>query len=169
MANQAEAEASTGPKSSTIVIAIIVPSVLIVVLLTLIVINRRRGFLLPRLVRDGDALMKEERSRMRRDELESSIKSQHFYDWLATQKETNPESLHTTDPVCAICLDDFADDAQIRGLHCSHAFHSHCLDEWYTRYNEYCPLCHRPIIPGPRPSRRRGRQRPDPIPVMLMV
>ncbi|KAH7394588.1 hypothetical protein BKA66DRAFT_410645 [Pyrenochaeta sp. MPI-SDFR-AT-0127] len=135
MSNHAEVEASTGPKSSTIVIAILIPSVLILVFLTLIVI----------------------------------IKSQHFYDWLATQKEQNPEWLHTKDPVCAICLDDLADDAQIRGLRCSHAFHAHCLDEWFTRYNEYCPLCHRPIIPGSRLAQRRRRERPDPIPVMLMV
>lgn len=169
MATHPESEASTSPKASTIVIAIIVPAVLIIVFLTLVVINRRRGFLLPRMVRDNDAVVRETRMKMRQDELESSIKTQHFYDWLATQKEQNPGSLHTTDPVCAICLDEFADDAQVRGLGCSHAFHSHCLDEWYTRYNEYCPLCHRPIIPGGRLGRRRARERPAPIPVMLMV
>jgi hypothetical protein len=35
----------------------------------------------------------------RRDELESNIKTQHFYDWLATQKEKHPDSELTTDPV----------------------------------------------------------------------
>ncbi|OAL47197.1 hypothetical protein IQ07DRAFT_613824 [Pyrenochaeta sp. DS3sAY3a] len=163
-----ETETSASPKSSTIVIAIVVPSVMIVVFLTLVIINRRRGgVLLPRISRADDALEKEERTKMRLDELESIIKTQHFYDWLATQKEKNPGSV-TTDPICAICLDDFEDDAQVRGLRCSHAFHSHCLDEWFTRYNEYCPLCHRPIIPGRR-ARRKARERPDPLPVILMV
>jgi E3 ubiquitin-protein ligase RHA2 len=70
----------------------------------------------------------------------------------------------------AICLDDFADDAQVRGLRCSHAFHSHCLDEWFTKYNEYCPLCHGPIIPGSRATRKKaGDVGEATIPVILMV
>ncbi|KAF1851380.1 uncharacterized protein K460DRAFT_252760, partial [Cucurbitaria berberidis CBS 394.84] len=154
-------------KSSTIVIAVIVPSVLIIVFLTLVIMNRRRGFIIPRLVGHNDAAVREERMKKRQNELESSIKTQHFDDWLAAQKEKNPGSLHTTDPVCAICLDEFAEDAQIRGLRCSHAFHAACLDEWFTRYNEYCPLCHGPIIPGR--ARRGGRERATPIPVILMV
>lgn len=70
----------------------------------------------------------------------------------------------------AICLDDFADDSQVRGLECAHAFHSHCLDEWYTKYNEYCPLCHGPIIPGARLPKKKAREVGEPtIPVILMV
>jgi len=163
MSNNTEEDAPTGAKSGIIIIVIIVPSVLIILLLTLVIMNRRRG------LRD-ESQHKEKRWKTRQDELESHIKSQNFYDWLASQKEKCPDAPQPHDPLCAICLDDFADDAQVRGLHCSHAFHSHCLDEWFTRYNEYCPLCHRPIIPGSRASRRKARERLDPtIPVVLMV
>jgi hypothetical protein len=106
---------------------------------------------------------------LRREELEKSIKTESFYNWKAMQKEKYPESLLTTDPVCAICLDEFDEDAQIRGLRCSHAFHTQCLDEWFGRYNEYCPLCHRTIIPGKRVVRARMMERPRPIPVAFMV
>ena len=110
-------EAPTGTKNGTLVIAILVPSVLIIVLLALVIMsvfrsvqcvavrmseltrsNRRRAFIVPRLVR-GDADVKEQRLKTRQDELESHIKSQHFYDWLASQKEKNPESLQASDPL----------------------------------------------------------------------
>jgi len=170
MANNTEEETSPASvKSGTIVIAIIVPSVLIILLLTLVIMNRRRGFILPRCVRD-ESDHKEKRWKTRQDELETHIKSQNIYDWLESQKEKSSDLSQASDPLCAICLDDFAEDAQVRGLRCSHAFHSHCLDEWFTRYNEYCPLCHRPIIPGSRAARRKVREGMDPtIPVVLMV
>jgi len=49
-----------------------------------------------------------------------------------------------------ICLEEIEDAAQIRGLGCSHVFHQQCLDDWFSRWNEYCPLCHRPIIQSAR-------------------
>lgn len=170
-AKVSESEANQSPKGTTIVIAIIVPSVLVAVFLTLIIINRRRGFNIPRLSSYDydDPIAKEERMQRRQDILEHHIQTQHFYDWLATQKEKHPDSMQTSDPLCAICLDEFSDDAQIRGLHCSHAFHSKCLDEWFTRYNEFCPLCHRPILPGVRLAKGPRQQRPPPLPVILMV
>ncbi|RYO19155.1 hypothetical protein AA0113_g9221 [Alternaria arborescens] len=167
--NNTEEEAPTGAKSGTIVVAIVVPSVLIILLLGLIIMNRRRGSIFRPCSR-AESGSKEKRWKTRQDELESHIKSQNFYDWLASQKEKSAVTSQPHDPLCAICLDDFSDDAQVRGLHCSHAFHSRCLDEWFIRYNEYCPLCHRPIIPGSRASRRKARERLDPtFPVVLMV
>ncbi|KAG9383187.1 RING-finger-containing ubiquitin ligase [Pyrenophora tritici-repentis] len=166
MSNGTEAAGGTpNAKSGTIVVAIIVPAALIIVLIVLIFM----GFIIPRLIHN-ESTIKEERWQSRQNELDSHIKSQSFYVWLASQKEKNPASLQMSDPICAICLDEFVDDAQIRGLECSHAFHSHCLDEWFTKYNEYCPLCHRPIIPGSRAARRRTRERLDPtIPMIVMV
>ncbi|CAE7220116.1 RING-finger-containing ubiquitin ligase [Pyrenophora teres f. teres] len=170
MSTGTEADGRTSnAKSGTVVVAIIVPSVLIIVLIVLIFINRRRGFIIPRLIHN-ESTIKEESWQSRQNELDSHINSQNFSDWLANQKEKNAALPQMADPICAICLDDFADDAQIRGLKCSHAFHSHCLDEWFTKYNEYCPLCHGPIIPGSRAARRRTRERLDPtIPMILMV
>ncbi|OSS52487.1 hypothetical protein B5807_02051 [Epicoccum nigrum] len=138
-------------------------------LLTLGRRHRHRTYLLPGLNYDTEAARKEERMQKRREELENNIKTQHFYDWLAIQKEKHPGSGLTTDPVCAICLDQFDQDAQIRGLHCSHAFHTQCLDEWFGRCNEFCPLCHRTIIPGKRPVRARMMERPQPLPIAFMA
>ncbi|KAL6705936.1 hypothetical protein ACN47E_006215 [Coniothyrium glycines] len=169
-ANTIETEASTGHRSSTMVIAIIVPSALLIVFLTLVLLNRRVGLIRPGVssYANENTIRKEERWKRRQSVLEENIQSQHFYDWLATQKEKRPDALQTSDSLCAICLEEFAEDAQIRGLHCSHAFHSHCLDEWFTRYNEFCPLCHRPILPGVKLT-GHARQRPAPLPIILVA
>lgn len=68
-------------------------------LLTLGRRHRHRTYLLPGLNHDTEAARKEERMQKRREELENSIKTQHFYDWLAIQKEKHPGSVLTTDPV----------------------------------------------------------------------
>ncbi|GKZ35850.1 hypothetical protein AbraIFM66950_006649 [Aspergillus brasiliensis] len=43
--------------------------------------------------------------------------------------------------ICAICMDQFADDDEIRALPCGHIFHTACLDPWVTKRNAFCPLC----------------------------
>lgn len=60
-----------------------------------------RTFVMPRMSRQRErfAAIKAERMKQRLEEIDSIIKTQHFYDWLATQKERNGESLLTTDPV----------------------------------------------------------------------
>ena len=119
MTNSTEADGRTGSaKSGTIVVAIIVPSILILVLLVLIFMsvlkpvrflkgvqlskltnsNRRRGFIIPRLMCNESAI-KEEKWQSRQNELDSHIKSQDFHEWLASQKEKNPTSLQITDPL----------------------------------------------------------------------
>lgn len=45
-----------------------------------------------------------------------------------------------------ICLEEIGSADQIRGLECLHIFHRQCLDDWFSRSNEYCPLCHRRIV-----------------------
>mmetsp|Transcript_28428 Transcript_28428/g.90986 ORF Transcript_28428/g.90986 Transcript_28428/m.90986 type:complete len:251 (+) Transcript_28428:356-1108(+) len=44
------------------------------------------------------------------------------------------------DATCAICLCEYADEDQLRVLHCGHAFHKDCLDPW-LRLNGSCPSC----------------------------
>jgi hypothetical protein len=46
---------------------------------------------------------------------------------------------------CSICLDDFADDDEIRVLLCKHYFHKDCIDRWLTQENVRCPLCRHDI------------------------
>jgi E3 ubiquitin-protein ligase RHA2 len=43
------------------------------------------------------------------------------------------------------------------------------LDEWFARFNEYCPLCHASIIPGRRAAKKIRREEVVAIPVALIV
>ncbi|KAF1926257.1 uncharacterized protein M421DRAFT_102602 [Didymella exigua CBS 183.55] len=156
------------PNGNTIIIGIIVPACFVVLLVTLLILHRHRSYLLPGLTHDVEAARKAERMQQRRGELENTIKIESFHNWQAAQKDKHPSSLLTTDPV-AICLDEFDEDAQIRGLRCSHAFHAQCLDEWFGRCNEYCPLCHRTIIPGKNIVKASMMEWPRPLPVAFMV
>lgn len=45
-----------------------------------------------------------------------------------------------------ICLETINQKAVVRGLQCHHVFHQSCLDEWFGRLHDYCPLCHRLIV-----------------------
>ncbi|XP_076928750.1 E3 ubiquitin-protein ligase At1g63170-like isoform X2 [Bidens hawaiensis] len=44
------------------------------------------------------------------------------------------------DAVCCICLAKYANNDELRELHCSHFFHKNCVDKW-LKINASCPLC----------------------------
>ncbi|KAJ4854606.1 ring finger domain-containing protein [Trichoderma breve] len=50
-----------------------------------------------------------------------------------------------TDQLCSICTEPFLDDAELRKLPCSHAFHDNCVDPWLLRRSATCPLCRREV------------------------
>ncbi|CAD8141460.1 unnamed protein product [Paramecium octaurelia] len=41
---------------------------------------------------------------------------------------------------CAICLDTFNQEQQVRVTYCQHVFHSKCFDAWIKK-NSSCPIC----------------------------
>lgn len=45
---------------------------------------------------------------------------------------------------CAVCLDDYANNAVICGLPCGHNFHRKCIVGWLSRDHHNCPICRRP-------------------------
>ncbi len=47
-------------------------------------------------------------------------------------------------PSCAICLEDFDKDDEIKMLNCKHYFHKTCLEDWLKK-NGTCPYCRRAI------------------------
>ncbi|XP_069470941.1 E3 ubiquitin-protein ligase RNF43 isoform X2 [Ambystoma mexicanum] len=55
-------------------------------------------------------------------------------------------------PVCAVCLEEFADGQDLRIISCSHEFHRECVDPW-LRQNRTCPLCLYNITGDPNASR----------------
>ncbi|CAG9332346.1 unnamed protein product [Blepharisma stoltei] len=50
------------------------------------------------------------------------------------------EKLGKNKDTCAICLEDFEDNAKVRKLSCDHVFHTGCIDEW-AKSKAKCPLC----------------------------
>ncbi|TPX31242.1 hypothetical protein SmJEL517_g05383 [Synchytrium microbalum] len=51
--------------------------------------------------------------------------------------------------VCAICLDDYEDDEELRILPCFHEFHVKCIDPWLLTRSSTCPSCKAEIAPEP--------------------
>jgi hypothetical protein len=49
---------------------------------------------------------------------------------------------------CAICLEDFVDDDQLRIMPCRHEFHITCIDPWLTTRKRFCPICKQDICPA---------------------
>jgi hypothetical protein len=47
---------------------------------------------------------------------------------------------------CAICLDDFEEDMDVRLLPCRHGFHPPCIDPWLSDRSDECPICKRSVM-----------------------
>jgi len=47
---------------------------------------------------------------------------------------------------CAICLEDFNSEVEVKVLPCSHGFHSQCINPWIDDRSDLCPICKRSIL-----------------------
>ncbi|XP_041699270.1 chromatin modification-related protein EAF7 isoform X3 [Coregonus clupeaformis] len=66
-------------------------------------------------------------------------------------RRRNVMSLSDADRVCLICHDDLhRGGSGIRTLHCSHSFHSECIEEWLWR-KQACPTCRVQVVLLPEP------------------
>ncbi|KAF2637326.1 hypothetical protein P280DRAFT_407141 [Massarina eburnea CBS 473.64] len=142
-------------------VIVILPSLFALVVVVLLVVV----CLLPRFSRGDRAIKKHQQKRI--ECLNSKVKAEQFVDWAKKEQRSRPGSSFST-VLCVICLEDFTESSQIRGLGCHHVFHQECLDNWFSRWNEYCPLCHRPIIPGAKRT-RKSRRWDEPPPVAFMI
>lgn len=73
-------------------------------------------------------------------------------DQIAAATEVNIRSPDGT--TCSICHDDMSNGTRIR--HCSHYFHTACINQWFTM-NPRCPMCRHDIreeVPVTPPARR---------------
>mmetsp|Transcript_9523 Transcript_9523/g.17182 ORF Transcript_9523/g.17182 Transcript_9523/m.17182 type:complete len:202 (+) Transcript_9523:135-740(+) len=48
--------------------------------------------------------------------------------------------LETNEDSCAVCLDEFEPEIEVRLLPCHHLYHSECITKWLHRHRT-CPLC----------------------------
>lgn len=48
---------------------------------------------------------------------------------------------------CPICLEEFREGNEVRGLPCAHNFHVECIDQW-LRLNVKCPRCRCSVFPN---------------------
>jgi hypothetical protein len=47
---------------------------------------------------------------------------------------------------CPICIDNFCCGEYQRTLECSHVFHRKCIDRWFKKGKNDCPMCRTKII-----------------------
>lgn len=50
------------------------------------------------------------------------------------------------DSQCSICIDDFCCGQYYRKLNCNHVFHKKCIDRWFKKDNNNCPMCRSVVI-----------------------
>ncbi|XP_056315495.1 E3 ubiquitin-protein ligase arkadia-A [Danio aesculapii] len=65
-------------------------------------------------------------------------------------RSRNVMSMSDADSLCLICHGDLRKEGGvIRELHCSHSFHSECIEEWLWS-KQSCPTCHKHVaMPEP--------------------
>ncbi|KAK1141729.1 hypothetical protein N8T08_008827 [Aspergillus melleus] len=67
-----------------------------------------------------------------------------------------PSSEGDSRSVCAICVDQFDANDEVRPLTCGHIFHPACIDMWLTKRQACCPLC-KAVYTGVRASMESNR------------
>jgi len=107
----------------------------------------------------------------RLENLEVLVGHEKFVNWrLRKRGEMKNPTTFPTEYICAICLAPMTDTDVIRGLPCDHCFHQDCLDDWFRRQHNTCPLCKRNFfttVPGSQRSsfqRSRDGQRSSWVP-----
>lgn len=45
---------------------------------------------------------------------------------------------------CVICIEEFAENDELKILFCTHRFHASCLDNW-LKNSIRCPICKRDV------------------------
>ncbi|CAG7719779.1 unnamed protein product [Allacma fusca] len=88
-------------------------------------------------LRDDFRRFARERRRSRRNKL-----------FAAALKEVSPQKWNSNQlsESCAICVEEFHTDDELRILNCSHGFHISCIDEWLINGRRDCPVCKRKVV-----------------------
>jgi len=54
-------------------------------------------------------------------------------------------------PSCAVCMENYVNNDELRCLPCRHEFHTKCVDEW-LKLRSTCPLCRKKCTDAPVPG-----------------
>lgn len=61
---------------------------------------------------------------------------------------------------CAICLEQFQENCEVKKLPCHHIFHPGCVDPWLIRSVGDCPVCKRNVLTtNPRTTNNQSHNR----------
>jgi hypothetical protein len=52
----------------------------------------------------------------------------------------------STETECPICLDEIKMGEFQKTLDCKHCFHKKCIDRWFKKDNDFCPMCRLKVI-----------------------
>ncbi|KAJ3270168.1 hypothetical protein HDV01_000503 [Terramyces sp. JEL0728] len=81
---------------------------------------------------------------------------------LPDEPEENEKS---TDETCAMCLEDYEANDQLRELYCGHRYHSACIDVYLLNQKRLCPVCNADAVGRPATIVQVGVDRDIPISV----
>jgi hypothetical protein len=88
--------------------------------------------------REGEIMLNgpglKSRGKWNKDQLWFFERCRHF----RVGKHTNKDQYQ----MCSICLEEFELASDITALHCTHFFHTGCIEEWLLKKN-FCPICKR--------------------------
>ena len=79
---------------------------------------------------------------------------------IAAEDVTRAEGLDESLRACSICLEPWAEGAEVTTLPCLHRYHSECIKEWLAR-NASCPVCKHAVGGGEGESDAAGHSDSD--------
>ena len=80
-------------------------------------------------------------------------------------KKYNSKEADPDEDVCAICLDEYEDNDEVRILDCHHEFHKKCIDPWLLTRSLTCPTCKSHV--GPIPAGEEESEVTEATPLLL--
>ncbi|GFF53736.1 hypothetical protein IFM53868_08415 [Aspergillus udagawae] len=84
----------------------------------------------------------------RLEHLDEAAPVDSLQNWQASWYDEESPLLSKNDPIiCAICLEEVLKTQSVRCLECRHVFHCWCLEKWFLRLHNTCPVCHETICP----------------------
>ncbi|ORX82863.1 hypothetical protein BCR32DRAFT_278507 [Anaeromyces robustus] len=85
----------------------------------------------------------DEKSMTDKKDYNSSIKSASItssYSEIYNHLSFNPDASSSAE-ICAICIDQYQLNDELRKLPCGHEFHKDCIDSWMLTSSVLCPIC----------------------------